>query len=68
MADLTIEQLDLQTPIVQDADGAVNAPFVATPYFEDYLFAILTDLTAINDELTDESVTDAENLGTGFGV
>lgn len=65
MVDLVSENLDLNTPIVEDAEGAVNAPFIATKYFEDYLFAILTDLNAINDDLVSGVVTDGANVG-GF--
>lgn len=52
---LEIEQLDVNTPIVDTELG------IATPYFEDYLYRILEDLNTI----TAGTVTGAENLGTG---
>ena len=64
MATLTIENLDVNTPIVGPADYAQDA-LIATSYFEDYLFKILEDLTNINDELVSGTVTDGANLG-GF--
>ncbi len=41
---------------------------IATPYFEDYLFRVFTDLTAINNEITSGGITDGENLGAGAEV
>lgn len=49
MADLETAELDVNTPIGQ-SDEVLNG-IQASPYFEDYLFRLLTDLNSINDEL-----------------
>ena len=68
MANLTGDNLDVNTPIIEAADGSIPTPLIATKYFEDYLFRLFADLVAINNEVTTTSVTNAANLGAGVGV
>ncbi len=68
MATLTTESLDVNTPLVQDVMGSIPNPLISTPYFEDFLFKVLADLEAINDEISAGSVTDGDNVGTGVEV
>ena len=68
MAELTSSNLDVNTSIIEAADGSIAESLIATSYFEDYLFRLLSDLVAINDEVTTSSVTDGDNLGAGAEV
>ncbi len=68
MADLTSQELDQNTSIVESLDGSISDPLIATAYFEDYLFKIFTDLAAINSEITAGVVTDGDNVGAGAEV
>ncbi|MGI9251410.1 MAG: hypothetical protein ACR2PR_09445 [Pseudohongiellaceae bacterium] len=65
MADLTTENLDTNVPIAEALLDMDMAPLTASAYFEDYLFKIIADLNAINDEVVGGSVTDGANVG-GF--
>ena len=51
MADLESEELDLNQTLIHPADGSNGTPLVATPYLEDYLFKLKTDLDSINTEI-----------------
>jgi len=62
MANITTDNLNAGMVLVE------SDVMVATPYLEDYLFNILTDLNAINDEIVAGAVSDGANVGTGAEV
>ncbi len=65
MATLTTENLDVNVPVVESLADVEMAALTATAYFEDYLFKIIADISAINDEIVSGAVTDGANVG-GF--
>lgn len=70
MVDLTAEKLDMNMPIAESADGSIPGPLVPTPYLEDYLFKMLEDLNALNDEVINimNTISAAQDLPfTAFG-
>lgn len=67
MADLQSTNLDVNTPITEDPRGPGEG-ILATPYFEDYLFKLLTDLRAINEEVAtlNTAITELQTLMAAF--